>query len=81
VLELRYPEGQTATLTVIKLSLSTPELEATARKLADKRFPHHNTFWPPRVMWYGPERFRAYGEVGYQNAQAAASDARVPVPT
>jgi hypothetical protein len=81
VLELRYPEGQTATLIVIKLSLSTPELEATARKLADKRFPHHNTFWPPRVMWYGPERFRAYGEVGYQNAQAAASDARVPVPT
>lgn len=77
VLVLRYPEGQTATLVVIKLGVKTSTLAAVAEKLAEKRFPHHGTFLPPSVMWYRTARFRAYGDVGFENASAAASDARV----
>jgi hypothetical protein len=78
VMELAYPGGQTATLVVIRLALTTDALKDRKATLGEKRFPHHSTFLPPSVMWYGEARFLAYAEVGFVNALAAASDPRVP---
>ena len=76
---MTYPDdGQTATLVVIRLALSTDELKKVKAELGEKRFPHHSTFLPPTVMWYGKDRFLSYGKVGYVNAAAAARDPRVP---
>jgi hypothetical protein len=76
VLGLSYPGDQKGTLIVIRLGLSNEKLRSVAKDLGEKRFPHHNTFWPPTVMWYGPKRFGAYGAVGYVNARAASLDPR-----
>lgn len=72
IIPLTYPGGGEATLVVIRLTAETATLQTVVAKLGETKFPHHSTFWPPSVMWYEAERFRAYGDVGYENATAAA---------
>lgn len=66
---IRYPNGDSGRLIVIKLAVTAESpIDLRQYQTTDRRFPHHPTW----LQVYGHARLDAYRRLGYANAQVAA---------